>query len=106
MSMQASILPPLPAKVFGHALTFIRLVVTLNLACRAQPTYQPPTALSASRLSRLEALADQQAQATEASARQLSKLQTRTRILGQDSKPPLRKVCPYSLGTVHGFLSE
>ncbi|KAK9790133.1 hypothetical protein WJX73_003464 [Symbiochloris irregularis] len=50
------------------------------------------TALAAARLARLELLADRQAQSHDAVSQQLGKLQIRTRILGRDTSPPLRKV--------------
>lgn len=42
---------------------------------------------------RLELLATRQSQALLAAERQLTKLNTRARLLGQDLQPPLRQVC-------------
>ncbi len=42
---------------------------------------------------RLELLATRQSQALLAAERQLTKLNTRARLLGQDLQPALRQVC-------------
>ena len=48
------------------------------------------------RLMRLELLATRQAQALLAAERQLTKLNTRARLLGKDLQPPLRQVSIYT----------
>ncbi len=45
------------------------------------------------RLLRLELLAGRQSQALLAAERQITKLNTRARLLGKDLQPPLRQVC-------------
>ncbi len=49
---------------------------------------QPATA----GLAKLEVLADRQAQSLQALARQVTKVQLKTRLVGHDTKPLLRKV--------------
>ena len=52
-------------------------------------------------------MADRQAQSLQALARQVTKVQLKTRLAGHDTKPLLRKVrahcCAMSIKTVHGF---
>lgn len=52
---------------------------------------QPATSSSAS-IARLELLADRQAQSLQAVERQLTKVQLKTRVMGHDVRPTLRKV--------------
>ena len=62
-------------------------------ACR-QARVAAAAGLSAGvRIMRLELLATRQSQALLAAERQLTKLNTRARLLGQDLQPPLRQVC-------------
>ena len=49
------------------------------------------------RLMRLELLATRQAQALLAAERQITKLNTRARLLGKDLQPPLRQVGNHTL---------
>ncbi len=52
---------------------------------------QPATSSTAG-LAKLEVLADRQAQSLQALARQVTKVQLKTRLVGRDTKPLLRKV--------------
>ena len=52
---------------------------------------QPHTSSSAG-LSRVEVLSDRQAQSLQALERQLTKVQLKTRLMGHDVRPTLRKV--------------
>ncbi len=51
-----------------------------------------PATSSTAGLAKLEALADRQAQSLQALARQVTKVQLKTRLVGHDTKPLLRKV--------------
>ena len=54
------------------------------------------------RLMRLELLATRQAQALLAAERQITKLNTRARLLGKDLQPPLRQVGNHNLKIYKG----
>ena len=53
---------------------------------------QQPTPLTSAGISRLELLADRQAQTLQTFERQLTKVQLKTRLMGHDVRPVLRKV--------------
>ena len=67
------------------------------LGTRRQTRMAAGAGLSAGvRLMRLELLATRQAQALLAAERQITKLNTRARLLGKDLQPPLRQVGSYT----------
>ena len=70
----------------------------LMLCMRRQTRMAAGAGLSAGvRLMRLELLATRQAQALLAAERQITKLNTRARLLGKDLQPPLRQVSNFTL---------
>jgi hypothetical protein len=54
-------------------------------------------ASSGARIVRLELLVTRQSQALAAAEKQITKLNTRARLLGRDLQPPLRQVCRHAL---------
>ena len=67
--------------------------INRTLCMRRQTRMASQAGLSAGvRLMRLEVLATRQAQALLAAERQITKLNTRARLLGKDLQPPLRQV--------------
>ncbi len=77
-----------------------------NSACRQQKSAVAAGTSAGARLLRLELLATRQSQALIAAERQITKLNTRARLLGRDLQPPLRQVraaccytaCVYKFG--------
>ena len=61
-------------------------------ACRVHEAAVQASASSGARLIRLELLASRQSAALTAAERQITKLNTRARLLGRDLQPPLRQV--------------
>lgn len=61
---------------------------------RQQKSALAEGASAGARLLRLELVYTRQAQALIAAERQITKLNTRARLLGRDLQPPLRQVCP------------
>ena len=70
---------------------------------RAVKQPAPNTSPSAG-LARLEVLSDRQSQSLQAWERQVSQVQLKTRLLGRDVKPTLRKVSSTSTQTDQAFV--
>ena len=75
------------------------------LSMRRQSRMAAGAGLSAGvRLMRLELLATRQAQALLAAERQITKLNTRARLLGKDLQPPLRQVGSHKFEIYQGMI--
>ncbi|CAK0782797.1 hypothetical protein CVIRNUC_005992 [Coccomyxa viridis] len=99
MAVESSWLVPVPDAVLSSGTHLaLALVVLLSWVLRKrmslrQTRMASQAGLSAGvRLMRLEVLATRQAQALLAAERQITKLNTRARLLGKDLQPPLRQV--------------
>lgn len=74
--------------MLGHLLfTYLLLFIYLVLMHRASGIHSHPPTSSSS-----EVLSDRQAQSLQALERQLTKVQLKTRLMGHDVRPTLRKV--------------